>query len=435
MTRSAPPMTSERWRAIDQILQGALIYTGDHRNEFVARSCGNDTALRGEVSSLLAAHDGTPVDFLERPAIEEHGLGSVPAPAPAAPAISDAARARPERRVSARFALYTTAAALGLGTVAGWNLAHSATIERWRGTLNAIRQQAKATDSPGARATLTAAPNGATGAADLSLVVVDRAGRVVRDIAADRPWAPRFSPDGRSIAYGAFGNGRRTSDIWITDLGANATRRLTSEDADSNHPQWSPDGGVVAYSVNGPRGAEVAERSIGGGDARMVATGPGTRFPTDWLHDGSALLVSEEAGSNRLDILVQPTDGSAARRYAATGAQETAGRVSPHVHWVAYTSNESGRDEVYVDSYPRPGNRVMVSRSGGGDPVWRSDGRELYYWSGDALIGVPIDGSRTDRPPVLGAERVLFHSAYERSLNSMYDVSPDGERIVIVRRR
>jgi len=145
--------------------------------------------------------------------------------------------------------------------------------------------------------------------------------------------------------------------------------------------------------------------------------------------------VSEEAGSNRLDILVQPTDGSAARRYAATGAQETAGRVSPHVHWVAYTSNESGRDEVYVDSYPRPGNRVMVSRSGGGDPVWRSDGRELYYWSGDALIGVPIDGSRTDRPPVLGAERVLFHSAYERSLNSMYDVSPDGERIVIVRRR
>src|SRR4029079_6982790 len=126
MTRSAPPMTSERWRAIDQILQGALIYTGDRRNEFVARSCGNDTALRGEVSSLLAAHDGTPVDFLERPAIEEHGLGSVRARARAAPTISDAARARPERRVSARFALYTTAAALGLGTVAGGNLAHLA---------------------------------------------------------------------------------------------------------------------------------------------------------------------------------------------------------------------------------------------------------------------------------------------------------------------
>jgi len=128
-------------------------------------------------------------------------------------------------------------------------------------------------------------------------------------------------------------------------------------------------------------------------------------------------------------------DGSPARAYAATGAHETAGRVSPHTHWVAYTSNESGRDEVYVDSYPRTGNRVMVSRDGGSDPVWRGDGRELYYWRGDALVAVPIDGSRGGRPPVLGADRVMFHARHERSLNSTYDVSPDGSRIVILRRR
>lgn len=426
MTRSA--MTSERWHTIDQILQGALICTRDHRDEFVANSCGNDASLRGEVSSLLAAYDATPTDFLEQSAIEEHGLSSA-----AAPTTRPATRARPERQISARAALYAAAAMLVLGGVAGWNLAHSATIERWRGTVAAIRQQANANSSTGARASFDVAPTTATG--DLSLVVVDRSGRVVRDIAANRPWAPRFSPDGRRIAYGAIGEGRRTSDIWIADLDKDGARRLTDDDADNNHPQWSPDGAAVAYSLKARAGTTVAARSVNGGDARIVASQPGVWFPTDWLRDGSALLMSDNAGMNQIDIVVQPADGSAARRYTATDAKETAGRVSPHVHWVAYTSNESGREEVYVDSYPRPGHRVMVSRDGGADPAWRGDGREMYYWRGDALVAVPIDGSSTDRPPVLGPERVLFHSPYEHSPSSAYDVSPDGQRVVIVRRR
>ena len=431
MTLSVTPMTSERWRTIDQILQGALLFSGPQREEFVAKSCGNDASLRSDVSSLLAAHDATPADFLERPAIEEHDLS--PATSPAAPAAPSVARPRPERMVSARTAVYVAAAALVFGSVTGWNLAHSATIARWGRTISAIRQQANANGSPGTNTTPTTSVAGARD--DLSLVVVDRGGEVIRDIAATRPWAPRFSPDGRRIAYAASGDGRGTSDIWIADLDANATRRLTDDNVDSNFPQWSPDGAIVAYSMRAQDGRVVAERSVGGGEARIVAALPGARFPTDWSRDGSAFLVSEDAGSNRLDILVQPADGSPARAYAATGAHETAGRVSPHTHWVAYTSNESGRDEVYVDSYPRTGNRVMVSRDGGSDPVWRGDGRELYYWRGDALVAVPIDGSRGGRPPVLGADRVMFHARHERSLNSTYDVSPDGSRIVILRRR
>ncbi len=112
MTRSTPPITPERWRAIDQILQGALVRTADHRDEFVAKSCGNDAVLRNEVSSLLAVHDATPADFLERPAIEEHGLSS--ATAGAAPAVPYAVHVRPGRLVSARFALYAAAAGIAL---------------------------------------------------------------------------------------------------------------------------------------------------------------------------------------------------------------------------------------------------------------------------------------------------------------------------------
>jgi Tol biopolymer transport system component len=432
MTTSArPTMTAERWRAVDQILQGALICTRDHRDEFVAHSCGDDTALRNEVSSLLAAYDTTSPEFLERPAIEEHGFSS--GTVPAEPPVPAASRAQPTRMVSARLVLYAAIAGIAAGTVTGWTLAHSSTVERWQGTLKALRLQANANGSSDAN---SASRTGATGASgELSLVVVNRGGQVVREITANRPWTPRFSPDGRKIAYGAFAEGRGTSDIWITDLDGSAIQRLTDDDADSNDPQWSPDGGTVAYSVSAQGGKDVAEQSAAGGGAHIVASRPGTQFPTDWLHDGSALLVSEDAGDNHLTILVQPADGSAARPYAATRAQESAGRMSPHTHWVAYTSNESGRDEVYVDSYPRPGTPIMISRGGGVDPVWRSDGQELYYWRGDALVAVPIDGSRVDRPPVLGAERELFHLAYERALNSMYDVSPNGERIVIVRRR
>jgi len=415
-----PAMTPERWRAVDQILQRALVCARNQRDELVAHSCGNDTALRSEVSSLLAVYDATPGEFLERPAIEEHGVSLARGPTvPGAPPV------QPKRTVSARLMVYAAAASVLFGIVTGWNLAHSATVERWRGTLAAISQQATA---PGA--------NSAWGAGgELSLVVVDRSGRVVREIAANRPWTPRFAPDGRRIAYGAFGEGRSTSDIWITDLDGATTRRLTNDDADNNDPQWSPDGGTLAYSVNAEAGKDIAEQRATGGGMRIVASRPGIQFPTDWLHDGSALLIGEDPGNNQRDILVQPTDGSPARPYTATRAQESAGRISPHTHWVAYTSNESGRDEVYVDSYPRPGYRVMVSQGGGVDPAWRGDGGELYYWRGDALVAVPIDGSRGGRPPILGAERVLFHSAYEHAWNSMYDVSPNGEHIVLVRRR
>jgi hypothetical protein len=431
MTVPAPTMTPERWRSADRILQDALICSRDRRDEFVRNSCGDDTSLRNEVSSLLAVYDAMPAEFLERPALEEHGLS--PASPRAEPPTPVAPPAQPKRMVSARLMVYATAAGIVLGTLTGWSLAHSSTIERWRGTLRAIWQPANANGTSGANNASNAGATAVTG--ELSLVVVDRGGRVVREVAANRPWTPRFSPDGRRIAYGAFGEGRSTSDIWITDLDGGSTRRLTNDDADSNDPQWSPDGGRIAYSVSAQGGKDIVEQWATGGGVRSVASWPGTQFPTDWLRDGSALLVSDDAGDNHFNILVQPTNGSAARPYAATRAQETAGRISPHTHWVAYTSNESGRDEVYVDSYPRPGYRAMVSQGGGVDPVWRADGRELYYWRGDALIAVGIDGSRAGRPPILGAEHVLFHSAYEHSLNSMYDVSPDGQRVVIVRRR
>ncbi|AHG92698.1 protein kinase (plasmid) [Gemmatirosa kalamazoonensis] len=349
----------------------------------------------------------------------------------APPAVPPSAATSSGRLVAARVMVYATLVALGIGLASGLLFGRSSLLDRWASDAPAMARPASTPAS-----TPPLAPDvdvRATTSSGLSLVVVDRAGRPVRAIPAERPWTPRFSPDGRRVAYGAFGSGRTTSDVWVTDLARGTTQRITDDDADSNDPQWSPDGAVVAYSVSAPGGKDVAARRLDGTPARPLATRDGTQFPSDWLRDGSALLVTDDA-FGRHNILVQPVDGSAPHPYAATAADETGARVSPDGRWIAYTSDESGQQEVYLDSYPRSGRRVRVSQGGGIDPVWRGDGRELYYWRGDALVAVRVGPPMLGGPATVGDERVLFHAPYQAALNTMYDVSPDGGQFVIVRR-
>jgi serine/threonine-protein kinase len=140
-------------------------------------------------------------------------------------------------------------------------------------------------------------------------------------------------------------------------------------------------------------------------------------------------------GENGHDILVQPANGAAARRYAATAADETAARISPDGKWVAYTSNASGRPEVWLDSYPTPGRRVQISVGGGVHAVWRGDGRELFYWREGTLVAAPLAPSVQGAPPVPVSRTDLFRAPYDVGINTMYDVSPDGQQFVIVRRQ
>ena len=401
--------------------------------------------VRNEPPTALAAHRVDVASFLDdavRRALAKRpedrfpsaaAFASALAPpaggtAPASDALGSASRhagTSRGRMVSARAAAFAAIAALIAGLVGGWALGRSQLSQ----------------GSPDTSPSLSPATNGAdvgwrpsTPGAD-QLVVVDRAGRPQRSIAATRPWTPRFSPDGRRVAYGAFGAGRNTSDLWVTDLDAGTTQRLTDDDADSNDPQWSSDGTTIAYSASRPGGKDVLTQQIGGDEARELAPRDGTQFPSDWLRDGSALLVTEESNRSRHDIIIQPADGSTARPYAATPADETAARVSPDGRWVAYTSDESGRPEVYLDSYRHPGRRVPISSDGGVHPVWRGDGRELYYWRDEELIAVQLGATAGDVPPPVGVKTVLFRASYAVGPNTMYDVSPDGQRFLIVGHR
>ncbi|HEV7990967.1 MAG TPA: protein kinase [Gemmatimonadaceae bacterium] len=340
------------------------------------------------------------------------------------PASNSGADSAPRgRTVSARAALYAALITLAVGLGGGLF------IDR----LSLARQETPAAP------TVIPIPRGILGPRTVApvdggvLSVVDREGRPLVKIPAENPWTPRFSPDGRRVAYGAFGAGKQRSDLWVTDLDAAKTLRLTDSDEDANDPQWSGDGKSLAYSAGEPGGKDLMLRSLAGGKERVLAERDGMQYPSDWLRDGSALLVTEEAGANGRDILVQPADGSPARAYAATSADETAARISPDERWVAYTSNESGKDEVYLDSYPRPSKRMTISTGGGAHPVWRGDGRELYYWRDGALVAVEVAPAKSGAPPSFGEQTVLFRAPYHVGVNTMYDVSPDGKRFVIVR--
>jgi hypothetical protein len=273
------------------------------------------------------------------------------------------------------------------------------------------------------------------------LALVDRSGRERATLPGSVPWEPQFSPDGRRIAYAANGLALEPgdlwagdvwrNDIWITDLTSGATQRLTTDGMDNNEPRWSPDGTAITYSsATGPRDKDIFVRKLDGSPPRRLVERPGFQWPSSIAADGSGLLFIDETPGGTQDIWIQPTDGTAARAYVATAAQEAGARISPDGRWVAYTSDETGRQEVYVQGYPNPGRRLLVTASGGTKPMWRRDGRALYYWQGEEMVSATLNALGSESLEISG--RTVLFSAPGADTQSAYDVSPDGATFAIV---
>ena len=113
------------------------------------------------------------------------------------------------------------------------------------------------------------------------LTVTDSTGRTQRSIPGRIPWVPRFSPEGRRVAYGAYAPGHDSADVWVADLATGATQRLTTDGEDNNDPVWSPDGRWIAYGKIVAGGRDVYARPLDGGPARLLVRRPGIQLPTD----------------------------------------------------------------------------------------------------------------------------------------------------------
>jgi hypothetical protein len=124
--------------------------------------------------------------------------------------------------------------------------------------------------------------------------------------------------------------------------------------------------------------------------------------------------------------------GGAPRRTLRAAPRQAGARISPDGRWVAYTSDETGQSEVYVQSYPGPGRKTLVSAKGGVDGVWRADGHQLYYWHGDQLVAVRLGGGGPGEPLVVRGRTPLFRAVYIRGPQPNYDVTADGSRVILV---
>jgi dipeptidyl aminopeptidase/acylaminoacyl peptidase len=252
--------------------------------------------------------------------------------------------------------------------------------------------------------------------------------------AGQRSYAyPRFSPDGRRLAV-AVTEGM-AQDIWVFDLASGTASRLTS---DGTAPEWTPDGRRIAYVVpSGTVRAAVWWRSAdGSGEPQLIASMTNPIREVSFSPDGRSVILRVDTPDFQRQLWVIHLDGDRTPQPLVMPEFDVmAARISPDGRWLAYTSNESGRNEVYVRPFPGPGGRWIVSTDGGTEPVWTSDGRALLYRSGSYLVRAAVGTSRVF---TLGRRdtlvREMLRENYRASyFHAMYDVSPDGRRFAFIR--
>ena len=242
-------------------------------------------------------------------------------------------------------------------------------------------------------------------------------------------FSPQMSPDERRVAVGVAEN--QKSDIWVYDLATTTFSRLTTG-ATVSSVQWTADGSYVVFAAAGEkqRNGFWRQRSTGGSPAESL-------FETDDLAPVVVMspdehwLVYQAYDNNSWNLYRVALDSTrvAAPYLNARNVNEMAPRFSPNGVWIAATSDESGRSEVYVRSFPDPSSRVQVSVDGGTEPSWSDDGRVLYYRSGDRLLAARIEFTPSFR--VLGRDTVATGSvAGFTGFGASYDMLRDGKRLV-----
>jgi Tol biopolymer transport system component len=240
----------------------------------------------------------------------------------------------------------------------------------------------------------------------------------------------RFAPNGRRVAIVARG---MTSDIWLYDLARGTQTRLTFE-GNNSVPIWSPDGKWVAFTSDRTGSPGIFRRlADGSGEAEQLPASRDFYSLKDWSADGKWLVYLEDSAATSFDIWAARTDEPrTAKPVVRTPFRDSLLRVSPDGRWMAYTSDASGRSEVYVRPFPGPGGTIQISTDGGEEPVWSPTGDELYYSHGQRLMVASIKtepGFSADKP------ELLFELDYLNLPGYSYDIAPDGQRFLFVKAR
>jgi eukaryotic-like serine/threonine-protein kinase len=279
--------------------------------------------------------------------------------------------------------------------------------------------------------------------ANSRMVMFDRAGKEVRTIGTPGDLiAHKISPDGQRLAVGVLDPNVGNYKMWLYDVFREKETRLTFGPNRVSSPLWAPDGNALVYGANKKGPYDIFEkRADSTGSETLVLESDTSKFPTDWSADGRFVAYSSSAGKSKMEMWILPRFGERKPYVFLQGDFNVGeGRFSPDGRWLAYTSDESGRAEVYVTPFPSGASKWQVSTAGGTNPRWRRDGKELFYLAADSDLTAAEVGSSGGVFQV-GAVRPLFHvllrtgpSRLELSPTSGqigYDASPDGKWFVM----
>jgi Tol biopolymer transport system component len=264
------------------------------------------------------------------------------------------------------------------------------------------------------------------------LVWLDRSGREAGSLESPAGFdGLNLSPDSRRIVVSKVNSRSGTHELWIGDVARSVLTKLDLGDDEYTMPVWSPDGTRVALSVGSLRHPPVLSvLALRGGPSpeEILPAGP-IQFSEAWSPDGQFLLYTVRSGA-QVGLWVVNAEGERKPRFLLGGVFDPTSHAqfSPDGRWIAFCLTESGRSEVYITSFPEPGERIRVSANGGLQPRWRRDGRELYYVSVDnQLIATPV---RLTSEVQLGAPQTLFRM--DPAGWRAYDVTADGSRFLAV---
>jgi eukaryotic-like serine/threonine-protein kinase len=260
----------------------------------------------------------------------------------------------------------------------------------------------------------------------------DRGGRPAGTFGDPAPrTAPRLSPDGSRVVYNVYDPGTQTTQVWIGDLERGVESRLTSPPASNSTPIWSPDGRRVAYQSDAKHQADIHVRlADGSGGHEAITDEEGQFVPRAWSADGRTLIAfdREPAGERLVGLTAIPlaVGGTRLKIVPRVASNIVGVSLSPDERWIAYDTDETGRREVHVVSYPEGTGKIQISNAGGFDPKWTRNGRELLYIApAGQVMAVAVETGGAFRA---GTPAPLF-AVPEGALEHL-EVSRDGQRFL-----
>ncbi len=270
---------------------------------------------------------------------------------------------------------------------------------------------------------------GGEGEGETELVLFDRSGERIRALGeAGSYWDPRLSHDGARVALGV---GRDASDLWLHDIHRDVRTRITFDPANDGLPIWSPDDTRIAFLSSRGGIGELYQRDAAGTGQDELLFPAGTQiYVNDWSPDGRIIVFSSLNRETGFDLWLYDFEDKQARAWLEGPLDQYDARFSPDGRWIAFTSTESGRDEVYVQPFPEAKGRWQVSRTGGRAPAWRTDGKELFYVSltHDQVMAVDVSTAGTFEA---GTPRSLFRAGSKPSTGPSFDAAADGQSFLL----